>query len=337
MTDDLQPLAPDEAVDLYIDHRRDDLSEKSLQNHRYRLDTFVEFCEERGITNLNDLTARELHRYRVWRREQDISTITLKSNLATLRVFLQFCAQIDGVESGLREKVVLPEIDAADEARDEKLEGERARQILDYLDQFHYASRNHVVLGILWHTGIRLGTLRALDVGDFDAEARCLDVRHRPEEGTPLKNQGAAERSIAVGEYWVSVISDYIEHTRDDVSDAHGRHPLVTSTHGRLSEGAIREAIYRITQPCVLGDCPHDRDPADCEARVYGHGADCPSSRSPHGIRRGAITEHLRSETPEAVVSDRMNVTGDVLEKHYDRRTEREKMELRRDHLPNQR
>ena len=54
---------------------------------------------------------------------------------------------------------------------------------------------------------------------------------------------------------------------------------------------------------------------------------------SPHAIRRGSITHHLSKDVPEKVVSDRMNVGLDALEKHYDRRTESEKTEQRRDYL----
>ena len=59
----------------------------------------------------------------------------------------------------------------------------------------------------------------------------------------------------------------------------------------------------------------------------------CPSSVSPHAIRRGAITKHLSEDVPEKIVSDRMNVGLDVLEKHYDQRSESEKAEQRREYL----
>jgi hypothetical protein len=36
---------------------------------------------------------------------------------------------------------------------------------------------------------------------------------------------------------------------------------------------------------------------------------------------------------PETVVGDRANVSQEVLDQHYDRRTDREKMELRRQYL----
>ncbi|MCU4975957.1 site-specific integrase [Halobacteria archaeon AArc-m2/3/4] len=328
---DLEPLAPAEAVNHYLNHREPELSEKSVENHRYRLNSFVEWCQKHGLDNLNDLTGRDLHQFRTWRRREGISAVTLRGQLATVRVFLEFCADIDAVEPGMRERVRLPEVDPEEEARDVKLEEEHANDILNHLHRFEYASREHVIMAILWHTGIRLGSLRAFDLEDFDPDEQCLDLNHRPESETPLKNGKSAERSIAVGESYCSVIQDYIDVNRYDVTDGHGRNPLITSRQGRLSGTAIRLAVYQTTRPCEYGPCPHDRDPAECEAvQETAHASRCPSGRSPHGVRRGSITRHLRDGTPEEIVSDRMNVSGDILDQHYDRRTEREKMELRR-------
>lgn len=124
MSDELEPIAPGEAVEMYLQHREPDLSEKTYYNHKYRLDAFLEFCEERGITNLNNLTGRDLHRFRTWRSQQDISKMTLRTNLATLRVFLEFCHTIDAVDEGLREKVVLPDVDRAEQSENSTSDSE---------------------------------------------------------------------------------------------------------------------------------------------------------------------------------------------------------------------
>ncbi|KAA9406715.1 site-specific integrase [Haloarcula sp. CBA1131] len=339
MSADLEPIAPATAVNLYLDHREPELSEKSLTNQRYRLNSFIEWTQSKGIENMNELTGRDLHEFRVWRRQGkgseygEVSKVTLRGILATLRKFLEFCASIDAVEQGMRERVLLPEVDPEEASKDEKLDTEHAEAILDHLDRYQYASREHVIFGILWHTGIRLGSLRSLDLDDFDADGQYLQLRHRPETGTPLKNGRAAERSIAVGDFYTEVIQEYIENHRDSVTDDYGREPLITSDRGRLSETPIRSTVYQWTRPCMVGECPHGENPESCEYMTRDTASGCPSSRSPHGIRRGSITKHLRDGTPEEVVSDRMNVSNDVLDQHYDQRSEREKMEVRREFI----
>jgi len=84
----------------------------------------------------------------------------------------------------------------------------------------------------------------------------------------------------------------------------------------------------------VIGrDCPHDREVDSCQATDHDDASKCPSSVSPHPIRRGSITHYLNSDVPETAVGDRANVSQDVLERHYDQRTKREKMEQRRQYL----
>jgi site-specific recombinase XerD len=247
---DLEPLSPREGVRLYLDHRETDLAEKSLQNQTYRLNSFFEWCIAEDIDNLNELTGRDLHRFRIARSKGEIpeygpvNKITLNGILSTLKKALEYWAAIDAVEPGMRERVLLPDIDDSEAARDELLEAEDAAAILEYLNRFQYASRDHLIVALLWHTGMRLGTLRALDVDDVDLEEGCLDLWHRPESETPLKNGEAAERSIAIGSHYGDVLRAYIEHHRHDVEDEYGRQPLITSKQGRLSSTPIRLTCY---------------------------------------------------------------------------------------------
>jgi integrase len=137
------------------------------------------------------------------------------------------------------------------------LEADRAEEILSYLFRFDYASRKHLVLEILWRTGMRTGALHSLDVADVDAEQQALQARHRPAGGTSLKNGNRGERLVAISEETRTIVQDRIDHNRPEVTDENGRHPLVATQHGRIVKGNIRHIVYRITRPCgIEGECP---------------------------------------------------------------------------------
>lgn len=331
---DLEPIAPEAAVDLYLDHRRGEVSTRTLNSHRYRLKPFIEWCEEQEIHNMNDLTGRHLHAYRVDRREDgDLKPVSLQTQLSTLRVFIRFCESLDAVPTEMHSKMLLPTISGDDQARQSKLDHAQAEAILAYVDRYHYASREHVIFSLLWHTGMRSGTLRALDVEDYKVDDAALDAVHRPEQDTPLKNKKGGERMIALGEQQAIMLDDYIDGPRLDRKDDFGRNPLITTTHGRPSTSTIRDTIYRLTRPCIYDSCPHDRVVEECEATQFDHASKCPSSRSPHEMRSGSITAHLLEDVPMEIVSERMDVSKGVLDRHYDRRTKREKMLQRREFL----
>jgi len=333
MSDELDPLDPDKGVQLFLRHREPSVRESTLQNARTRLRYFLEWCEERGIENLNDLTGRHLADFVSWRRD-DIASITLQKQLSTLRVALRFWSDIEAVEDGLAEKVHAPELPDGAESRDVHIDAERAKDILSHLDRYDFASRRHVVMLLLWRTGMRRGAIRSIDVDDLRPDDHALVLEHRPETGTKLKNGADGERWVYLGPRWFQPVEEYVEENRRAVTDDYGRRPLLTTRYGRPAATTIYDWVHRATQPCEYGECPHDRDPDDCEARgASGMPSKCPSSHSPHAIRRGAITHHLNDDVPPETVSERMDVSLDVLYEHYDARTPREKMEVRRKNL----
>jgi len=334
VTDDLVPLSPEEGIDRFLRHRESEVRESTMRNMRTRLRFFREWCEEREIDNLNDLTGRKLADFVAWRRG-DIKDVTLQKQLTTIRVALRHWANIEAVPDGLDEKLHAPELPDGADSREVALSADRAEEILQYLREHHYASRDHAIMVILWRTAIRRGALRSLDVDDLRPDDNALVLRHRIDEGTKLKNGENGERWVYLGPVYYQVIEDYLDNPdRYDVTDDHGREPLITTPYGRPSGNTIYKIVNRLTHPCLIGGCPHGRDPdnpSTCDAiGTDGYPSKCPSSRSPHGVRRGSITHHLNSDVSPETVSERCDVSLEVLYNHYDVRTDREKMAVRK-------
>ena len=325
--DDLEPIEPETAQELFLDHKATDCTDSTVQNHRYRLNPFVRWCGENGIDNLNELSGRDIQRYRLWRKEDgDLNKLTLRMQMSTLRVLLKWAGSIEAVPQNLYDKVMIPRVRPEERKRDEMLDAEDAQEIMDYLSKYEYASREHAVMALLWQTGIRVGAAHSLDVDDVFIDENYVRLVHRPDEGTTLKNAKSGQRPVALTPAVAEVLAAYIETHRRDVTDEHGRDPLFTTAHGRMHGNTIRRLTYRVTAPCYRGaDCP------DCAADEEK----CPEAVSPHAIRRGSITHFLTSDVPVDVVSDRMNVSRKVLDEHYDERSEEVKMEQRRGYLDN--
>jgi site-specific recombinase XerD len=335
MTANLEPIEPHRALELYLGQRETEVTSTTLKSHRSRLGKFVEWCEQEGIDNMNDITGRKLHEYRIWRRNDgDLRPASENTQMKTLRVFIRWCESIEAVENDLATKVQVPDLSREDNVRHAMLDAEQAAEVLAHYRKYRYASLEHVTLALLWHTMMRRGSARALDVSDYNAEEMYLEAVHRPETDTPLKNQERGERLVALSEEVCILLDDWLSEQRPAVEDDHGRRPLLATVNGRISGSTIASYVYRATRPCVYtNECPHDRDIETCEAVDNSKAHECPTSVSPHAVRRGAITASLEDGTPDNVISDRANVSQEVLDKHYDRRDERTKMEQRREHF----
>lgn len=158
----------------------------------------------------------------------------------------------------------MDEDDRSDETR---LKESPALKLLDYYrnDEEARATRQHVFLEIAWHTGARMGGIRALDLRDAHLDEDYLQFHHRPGTDTPLKNKRKGERPVAIPSEVSQVIREYIRDHRHDVHDDHGRQPLLASTRGRPGTNTIRCWSYLATEPCAYCPCPHGKEREACE------------------------------------------------------------------------
>lgn len=334
---ELEPIGVSEALEMFHQDSTGRLSPNTVAARRRRLAFFERWCdgEDNGdsprVTDLTELTGRDIFRFRQWRGE-NINKVTMQTQLSDLRQFLKFCVQIDAVPESMPDKVGKVVLEHGENEREEFLPAGEARDILRYLDRYHYALMDNCLFLLAWRTGARKGGIHSLDVPDIDFENSRLTFEHRPESDTYLKNGYDGERTVALREETTAILRDYVENNREEVKHDYGREPLFSSVHGRFSKSQLSRHMYMATLPCFRGEeCPAGKDPAECEyAASYNDCIKCPYNVRPHDIRRGSITRWLKEEKPDAAISDRANVSLKTLDKHYDRRTKSEKAESRR-------
>ncbi|TKR28078.1 tyrosine-type recombinase/integrase [Natronomonas salsuginis] len=330
----LKPTPPHEAKNRFLNDKKPGVTRKTLKNYRTSLRQFCDWLDDQQLTNLSNLDSELIQRYKEFRLSK-VKVITARQDMMTVKQFIEFCEHIAAVPRGMADMVRIPSVSENDEICDDLLTRDEAVAVLDFLNKYEYASNRHVTLLVLWKTGMRMSGLRALDIEDFDEGRPALELRHRPNTGTPLKNKERGERDVLITPETAGILSDYIKQTRPDVTDEHGRKPLLASQNGRAVETTIQRYVYTATRPCYYngGNCPFDRNPEECEAMSWNGSCKCPGSVSPHALRRGYVTAARNAGQPKDVTGERVNMSGKVLEKHYDKGTSAEKANRRKDFL----
>ena len=211
-TNELNEIDPESAYEMYLADREPNVSPSTLYAHRSRLGHFVRWCDKNEIETIAELAGRDLHQYRLWRRDDgDLNRVSEKTQMDTLRVFIRWCEHIGFAANDLHLAVQSPSLESGDNVRDMMLKADRADEILDYLSKYEYASLAHVTLLLLWRCGLRIGAAHALDVDDYEPVELSVEVVHRPATDTPLKNKSDGERHVAIDEGTRAVLDDWVD------------------------------------------------------------------------------------------------------------------------------
>jgi len=331
---DLREVSAQEAAEQFKKWAKDEYQPSTYENHCTTVNLFVSWLRDTEFT-FTEVDGWVTGQFEDWLREQDYANVTRKQYLSQLRAFLRWGSRRNVVKSGVAEKVELPNLSRDDVRSDTSIGPDRVQRILDYMDRYRRASREHIIILLLFRTGARLGALRGVDLSMVHLQRNKpqIEVRHRPEIGCPLKNgernKREAERPILIDEETAQVVAEYIEHHRKDVTDSHGNRPLLTTKHGRVSDSVIKKTVKQWTCPAATeGECPiHDHRPSRREvgscARECGH-------TNAHSLRKASITHFLNRGVSVEVVSDRMNVSIETIQNHYDRPTDEERQPDRR-------
>jgi len=135
---------------------------------------------------------------------------------------------------------MVPVVGPENQNREEMLQSERADEILGWLAKYQYVSRDHVFIVLLWGNWRPHRGANSLDVEDVDLDDRFLQLEHRPDEGTTLKNGSSGEQLVSITPELSQLLEAYLDDIRPDTTDEYGREPLLESQQGRLSRATMR-------------------------------------------------------------------------------------------------
>ncbi|EMA59772.1 tyrosine-type recombinase/integrase [Halorubrum kocurii] len=326
-------LSPRQARDRFLEKRSMENSAKTIRSYNNRLTRWVHWCEERGVERVGDLSGWLFDEYERHLRAEENAPATVKGKMTAVSQVVQYLATIEAVDEDLPEKVHVPKLTRSQETSDTMLDTEDAKQLLEFYrnDPARFGTPPHAVLEVFWNTGCRLGAVVGLDLADYDPENGYLDFNHRPESGTPLKNNEQGERVVRISEPVVDALDTYIARERSDKRDEYGREPLFAGRQGRVTDTTIRSWTYQGTQPCLYMECPHGRRRRNCKFTERSHASKCPSSRAPHHIRTGSLTWHCDRGLPIEVISERVDADPDTIKRYYDKADRHRKMAERRE------
>lgn len=314
-----------EVLDDFREHKLDEVD--STRQYKRKLDYLRTYLrEEARIETTDELESEDVERYRKWRkydslsREEPLADSTLSDDMYLFREFIQYLTQHRLVPDHFEKCIEIPERDrkSGEGVDEQKLDPQIAKAALRFLRKYKYASVEHISMELMCQSGPRKGGLVGRDVSDFDYEERVL--QYETQETTPLKNDEGSEREITLYGETPEIIWDYIQDQRPEETDTEGREPLLTKGNGRISPSMIQKIAYKWTRPCEVGlGCPHDRNPEQCEAAQKNNSAfKCPSSRAPHHIRSGYITDQKNRGVSSEAIEQRCDVSPRVQKIHYD-------------------
>ncbi len=321
----------------YLKHRRN-RSPATIAQYKRTIPRFLTFVERNDATYPNQLTPDIID---VWVDElldtydADATIYTYTKNV---RAWLKWIHRRDHCEESVYRILDKKELGLTPAARDEAIPQAEADVLLAKLRMQRFGTAMHALVELAWNTGMRIGEIHSLDLTDFKPSDNELTVRHRPDEGTRIKNgrerddtPGDGERNLILHPDVVAALSDYIQFERIEISDEFERNPLFTTQHGRTARSTLRRWIYRATS-CRWADVS---DEITCDEHCHSDLNVCPYSYCPHAIRRGAIVSHLSNGLRPDRASERFDVSIDVIEAHYDPRGKSKRKDDREDAVRN--
>ncbi|MBI5866944.1 MAG: tyrosine-type recombinase/integrase [candidate division Zixibacteria bacterium] len=178
--------------------------------------------------------------------------ITINRTKSALRSFFQFCLESGWIEQNPARLIRSAPAAAKESSTLTEAEIRGLKAVLAE-NKGKYAARDRLIFEILLGTGIRLGSLVGLNVGDIDLQSGTLHIRAK----------GGAQERVFLNPGLCAMLADYLRENAPEAKRG-GNVPLIRSKSGRRLGGRQIQLNFArwlkqvgITRPFSVHSCRH--------------------------------------------------------------------------------
>lgn len=225
-------------------HAKLTLSKATQRNYRLRLGAFVTWCEQEGL-ELEALKASHIRTYiasisaRTGITGGPVRSSTVQGYALTVKVFLNWCAREEDLETGISQKMLAHvQVPKAEQVVIETFTPKQLDAMLRATDAQPFPERARAIVCVLIDTGIRASELcgLTLDCVWLDADDSYIKVF----------GKGRKEREIALGRTARIAVRRYVTRYRGKPKRKDDRHVFLSRIREPLTVSGLETIIERV-------------------------------------------------------------------------------------------
>lgn len=220
-------------------------SPKSVERAEYSLRRLLQWCHERNITTLQQLTRRELLTWSLSLQQTSLSRSTVWTFTSTVKAFLRWCEEEGLIAASPLRRGDFP---SKPKPAPQPLTAEEAKRVLQAADGKSWLCKRDVaLLTVLLHSGCRRGELVQMRVGDVQRGFSMVEQK------------GGRQHVIHLSKECVRAIQRYLHALETQAGvRLEGDAPLWWGQRGEpLTANAVRLVFRRLSQQTGMHLYPH--------------------------------------------------------------------------------
>jgi integrase/recombinase XerC len=173
------------------------LSPHTVAAYRHDLTALLGFCEREGIPGFKELDSFAVRRFAAESHRKGLGARSVARRLSAVRTFLNYLIETGTLKSNAGVHVQAPK---APRRLPATLDADQVASLLAISGDDPITLRDRAILELFYSSGLRLGELVGLNLGDVDAADRTVRVL----------GKGSKTRVVPVGKHALAALRDWL-------------------------------------------------------------------------------------------------------------------------------